>query len=197
MSDIHSDFDTAKAISDLLKEKDKDRQNRILRWVAESLEISFQSPTPATPNAATANAPTGPGVGETFGLPKSAPDIKTFMENKKPRSDVQFATATAYYYRFESSPDQRKDSISAEVLQDAARLVGRQRFVQPLMTLNNAKNQGYIDQVSRGAYRINSVGENLVAMTLPNTGENAAVSKRAAKKRAPTGKRKDSVKRKR
>jgi len=196
MSDIHSDFDIAKAISDLLREKDKDRQGRILRWVAESLEISFQSPTPATPNVATANAPIT-GGGETSGLPKSAPDIKTFIENKKPRSDVQFATATAYYYRFESSPDQRRDSISADVLQDAARLAGRQRFVQPLMTLNNAKNQGYIDQVGRGAYRINSVGENLVAMTLPNTGENAAVLKRAAKKRAATGKRKSSAKRKR
>ena len=32
-------------------------------------------------------------------------------------------------------------------------------------TLNNAKAQGYLDAAERGTFRINTVGENLVAMT--------------------------------
>ena len=124
------------------------------------------------------------------------------MDSKKPRSDIQFATATAYYYRFEASPDQRKDSINAEVLQDAARLAARARFAHPVMTLTNAKNQGYIDQAGRGAYRINSVGENLIAMTLPSTNESLPGSKRPTKKKAVTkqnaaAKTKTAAKRKR
>lgn len=201
MSDSQiSDFETAKAISDLLIGLDKDRQHRVLRWVAESLDVALHTHAPKSSEARSA-LDSSPLQGEPQKLPKSAQDIKTFMENKQPKSDIQFATATAYYYRFEATPDQRKESITADNLQDAARLVGRQRFAHPVMTLNNAKNQGYLDLASRGAYRVNSVGENLVAMTLPNAGEGQmkgkrAVKKRSSNKRAASVKKKPSTKRK-
>lgn len=194
MSDAQSDFDIAKAISELLSGKDKERQHRVLRWVAESLEITLQaqvSTSPELPVPLSGNQ----AHSELLALPRNAPNIKTFMDNKKPKSDVQFATATAYFYRFEAPPEQRKDSISAEVLQDAARLASRARFAQPAMTLTNAKNQGYLDQAGRGAYSVNSVGENLVAMTLPSTNETSLASKRPAKKKA-NGKRNASAKKK-
>lgn len=41
MSSTPNDFDAAKTISDLLKDMEKDRQQRILRWVAESLDITL------------------------------------------------------------------------------------------------------------------------------------------------------------
>ncbi len=178
-----SDFETAKAISDLLTGKDKDSQHRVLRWVAESLDIALHAHAPKLPETQGSPGASQP-YSEPHQLPRNAPDIKTFIENKQPKSDIQFATATAYYYRFEAASDQRKESISADNLQDAARLVGRQRFAHPVMTLNNAKNQGYLDLVSRGAYRVNNVGENLIAMTLPSTGEGQIKGKRAVKKRA-------------
>jgi hypothetical protein len=37
----------------------------------------------------------------------------------------------------------------------------------PNKTLNNAKGLGYLDSPERGQFTINTVGENLVAMTLP------------------------------
>ena len=46
------------------------------------------------------------------------------------------------------------------------------------MTLNNAKNQGYLDSAERGAFQINSVGENLVAMTLPGGAEEPVVKRK-------------------
>jgi hypothetical protein len=36
---------------------------------------------------------------------------------------------------------------------------------------NNALNQGYFDRAERGEFKLNAVGENLVAMALPGTGE--------------------------
>ena len=43
MTTSGSDFDAAKAVTDQLKGMDKGRQERILRWVAESLGLSASS----------------------------------------------------------------------------------------------------------------------------------------------------------
>ncbi|WP_425905918.1 hypothetical protein [Nitrobacter sp. TKz-YC02] len=38
------------------------------------------------------------------------------------------------------------------------------------MTLTNAKNAGYLDSAGSGKFKLSSVGENLVAITLPGDG---------------------------
>jgi hypothetical protein len=87
---------------------------------------------------------------------------------KNPSSDVRFAATVAYFYRFEAPPDQRRNDIDPAILQDACRLAGRKRLKQPRITLNNAKKLGLLDSGSeKGRFTINTVGENLVAMTLP------------------------------
>jgi hypothetical protein len=186
MSTEVNDFDAAKTISDLLKDMEKERQERVLRWVAESLSIKLhlRHEAPLTATASGANPLVGPApMGRTT-------DIKSFVDAKKPKSDNQFAAVVAYYYRFEASPDERHESITAEILQNAARLAGHARLAKPLKTLNNAKRLGYLDSAERGAFRINSVGENLVAMTLPGSDKAVkAHSKRQTKPRKTTTKR--------
>lgn len=49
------------------------------------------------------------------------------------------------------------------------------------MTLTNAKNAGYLDGAGAGKFKLSSVGENLVAITLP--GNAAASGKKVAKKK--------------
>ena len=91
------------------------------------------------------------------------------MNGKNPKNDIQFAATVAYFYRFEAPPEQRRNEIDAVLLQDACRLAGRERFKRPRITLNNAKNQGLLDRGSEaGKFTVNTVGENLVAMTLPS-----------------------------
>src|SRR5947209_5717726 len=178
MSDGTNDFNIANQVSELLKDLPKDRQQRILRWVAESLGVPS--------GAIASSAVTVPDTGRYASAPQTtgrAIDIRSFVTAKNPRSDMQFAAVVAYYYRFEASPDKQLESISAEVLQDAARLVNRHRLSRPRQTLINARAQGYLDQVDRGQYRINSVGENLVAMTLPGTEAPVAPSSRVARGR--------------
>jgi len=180
-----NDFDAAKTICDQLSGMEKDRQQRILRWVAESLDLVLHVRTAShdTTSKPGAQADAEPVVAPP--VQARSPDIKTFVESKKPKSDVQFATVVAYYYRFEASPSTRRETITSDVLQEATRFCARERFKSPIMTLNNAKNQGYLDSPSKGEFTINSVGENLVAMALPG-GEAAADGKRRkpAKKRA-------------
>lgn len=165
MSDKMNDFDVAKALFEQLEHLEKDRQHRIIRWVAESLGITLHAKNVGGAGSIEEDL-AAPG---TTGIRRAqASDIRTFVADKKPKSDVQFATVVAYYYRFEAPEDQRKESITSEVLQDAARLADRERLKKALLTLNNAKNLGYLDSAGRGAFKINTVGENLVAMTLPS-----------------------------
>jgi hypothetical protein len=186
------DFDAGKAIFDLLKDLPPERQERVLRWVAEGLGISLASTSSRT--ELTRHAPVAaPPAPLTPPTPQGGPgaNIKSFVTTKSPKSDQQFAAAVAYFYRFEAPPDQRRDSIDSDTLQEAARLVGRKRLGKPLATLNNAKAAGYLDSGSRGEFSINSVGENLVAMALPAVGAAAAGPARnpKAKKKGSKGRR--------
>src|SRR2546430_4762035 len=189
MTTSASDFDTAKAVADQLKGVEKERQQRILRWVAESLSLDLGFPPGAERRTVQADTATGGAAsadrgGQLVQRRERFADIKTFVDSKKPKSDVQFAAVVAYYYRFEASVESRRDFIDAQVLQDAARLAGRRRPPKPLATLNNAKNLGYLDSSERGQFRINSVGENLVAMTLPGS-ETERTGQKAARSRKP------------
>jgi hypothetical protein len=183
------DLDAVRAVVDAIKDFKSDEQQRIFRWVAEKLGLPqpFASAVHASPQlagtlpGATAMAP--PHVPQTPG--GGTIDIKTFIATKQPRKDVQFAAAVAYYYRFEAPPAERKDAINKEDLQEATRKAGRDRFGNPLQTLNNAHMLGLLDRgLEKGTFTINSVGENLVAMTLP--GDGTTNPKPQGKKRART-----------
>lgn len=160
--DEKSHFDAAKKIVESLQGLDKVSQALAMRFAAETLGLQFSS-TSHTPMV---TIPPAQSAMLTSDTPHSV-DIKQFTAVKAPKSDQQFAAAVAYFYRFEAPEPQRRESIDADFLLEAARLAGRKRPSR--FTLNNAKNAGYLDVTSAGKYRINSVGENLVAMALPGT----------------------------
>jgi len=90
-----------------------------------------------------------------------------------------FAATVAYYYRFQAPEPQRKTAVTANDLQEACRLADRDRLVKPAQTLINAHGQGLLDKAGeRGSYAINTVGENLVAMALPNSAPSAKPTRR-------------------
>jgi len=182
------DLAAVRTIVDTLNDFSTDEQQRILRWTMEKLGLTFTSPA-TYPGGRTSFAAPGAAVAASTQAPSPVSvtmDIKRFIDAKKPRNDVQYAAAIAYYYRFEAPPVEKKDAITSEDLQTATRLSGRDRFASPLQTLSNAHKLGLLDRgQERGTFVINTVGENLVAMTLPD----GAPAKKAAKKKAKTAKK--------
>jgi len=179
------EFDAAKAIVATLKGLERQQQERALRFATETLGLTpiaphaSASPVSATPVPAASTVPPA-----TSARPL---DIKQFTAAKAPKTDLQFAAVAAYYYRFEAPPEQRRDSINDASLKEAARLADRKRPSR--MTLNNAKNRGYLDGLGGGDFRLNTVGENLVAVTLPGD----EPRKKAAKKNGKPKQRKKSA----
>ena len=97
---------------------------------------------------------------------------------------MQFAATVAYFFAFEAPEAEQKKSITAADLMDACRKVGRDRLQNPGQTLRNACHNGLLDKAEdRGAYKINTVGENLVAVTLPSGA--ADQPKRTSRKAKP------------
>jgi hypothetical protein len=187
------DFEAVRTIVATLDPFDPGDQERILRWAREKLGLSIApAPTPAADAGNETKAERASGSAAPAALAKAS-DIRTFITNKRPQSDIQFAAAVAYFYRFEAPEPQRKETITADDLQDASRQTGRERFTRPAQTLVNTHNQGYLDKGSeRGSYAINTVGENLVAMALPGgttTGNAVSSRRRSPRSKSKGGKK--------
>jgi len=163
MAKPNDDLEAVRALIEALSGFEAAEQERIMRWAREKLGLSpvHASPAVAVPSAPPEHAAT-PGVRAT-----GHTDIRSFIAAKKPKTDNQFAAAVAYYYRFEAPPAEQKQTINANDLQEACRKAGRDRFSRPIVTLFNAQKTGLLDKAGRGEFAINTVGENLVAMTLP------------------------------
>ncbi len=114
------DLEAVRNVVAALEGFDADSQERIVRWAREKLNLPIapaRSPAPHIPAIPQQpEIPPSPTV-----LPQSAvggvKDLKTFVTEKKPKNDVQFAAAVAYYYRFEAPSTQRKDEIGSDDLQ--------------------------------------------------------------------------------
>lgn len=175
------DLEAVRTVVDALKPFSSEDQKRILRWAQEKLGLESAGPS----FASTASPGATPGA-ETPVAAAGTRDIRSFIQEKRPGSDVQLATAVAYYFAFEAPQAARKNEVSAADLQEAARLSARPRLHNPGKTLNNASILGYLDKGSaRGSFRINTVGENLVAMAMPEgAAGDATLRKRSGRKPA-------------
>lgn len=185
MSQANDDLEAVRVLVTTLENFEKNDQERIIRWAREKLGLDLQPIATPMPSTATQTSNLAESQQNTQG---QLVDLKNFYNTKKPTSDMQFAATVAYYYKFEAPSNDRKDSINSEILQDATRLAGRERLTDPSQTLRNAATNGLLDKAGeRGSYKINTVGENLIAMTLPQANNSTKKSKPTNK---PTGKAK-------
>lgn len=184
-----SPLDAAQKIVTELTGMKSEHQSLALRFAMETLGIHLSGVTHAA--ATVIAAPTAPPRAETHSPSniEHSTDIRSFTEMKAPKSDRQFSAVVAYFYQFEARPEERKDTINGDTMKEAARLAGWPQVTRWNMTLTNAKNAGYLDAVGDGYFKLSSVGENLVAITLPGNGTPRAsipaskVSKRKAPKK--------------
>jgi hypothetical protein len=159
-----SPLDAAQKIVSELSGMTAEHQALAVKFAIETLGLQLPA---GLSSAAIHTAPAATPPHLASGVVHST-DIRSFTAMKSPKSDQQFAAVVAYFYQFEAKPDERKEAIDAETMKEAARLAGRPQVQRWAMTLTNAKNAGYLDAAGSGRFKLSSVGENLVAITLPD-----------------------------
>lgn len=164
-SSAKSPLEAAQKIVAELAGMTSEHQSLAIKFSCETLGLLL--PTSASAVATPFNTAQHP-ISAVIGSGDHSTDIRSFTVMKAPKSDQQFTAIVAYYYQFEAKPDQRKEAIDADTMKEAARLAGRPQVERWNMTLTNAKNAGYLDAAGSGKFKLSSVGENLVAITLPS-----------------------------
>jgi hypothetical protein len=162
--ELHAIQQVIAALSDL----DAEARARVINYVFQRLGIS--SPAVLVEPGGTRATP-APGMEAVTSLVQPARrqvDIRTFGQEKSPRS-VNERVAVVGYYLSELAPtDERKAEISAPDINKYFKQAGFPLPRAARMTLVNAKNAGYLDAgAERGTYKLNPVGHNLVAHSLP------------------------------
>lgn len=164
------------AVTEALGSFESGEQQIILRAVYDQLKISGpttsgvmgSSQTRAVAETASADqtrasaAVKRPDVGEYAGM-----DIRTFKELKQPNSARQMACVVAFYLSEVVEDDEKKDTITAA---DLDKYFKQAKFPVPKaleQVLPDAKSGGYFEGSARGEYKLNRVGYNLVAHSLP------------------------------
>lgn len=180
----HDDLEATRAIIEALEPFDAKDKERIIRWACEKLGIIQQTVVQTgrqkevLGEASAMTSSYSPQQGQSH-----IKDFKTFISEKSPKSNNQLAAAVAYFHMFEAPANERKNFINKDDLQNACRIAGLERLTKPEQTLVNAYNVGLLDKgAENGTYKINSVGENLVAMTMPS-GNGSSNSKRTSVKK--------------
>lgn len=183
--DSKDDFEAVRTLVEVLAPFDATDQERIIRWAREKIGLTTEPV-----GAQSATLPPKPSSVADFSSPvdiagkKAGYDIKSFIFEKGPKNDRQLAAVVAYYYAFEAPEAQRKSSINSQDIVEACRLAQKSRPKKPIQTLINAAHSGLLDKAEeKGSYKLNAVGENLVAMALPGAAEGRRVIKRPAPKK--------------
>ncbi|MGZ4875453.1 MAG: hypothetical protein ACXV5R_09820, partial [Candidatus Angelobacter sp.] len=133
------DLEAVRSIAAALEEFEPKDQERILRWARERVGL------PAPPVTLTSVPAFAPAEMSGIGVTEVTRDIRTFLAQKDPHTDNQLAATVAYFYKFLAPEHMRKESISAEELQEACRLASRARLRHPIKTLTNAHASGLLD----------------------------------------------------
>lgn len=121
-------------------------------------------------------------------LGESSIHIKEFKETKKPRSANEMAALVAYYLVNMAPQSERKETVNQGDMETYFKIAGYPLPKQIRVTLQNAKTAGYFDAVGSGEYRLNAVGHNLVAHSMPR-GSSAESKPRHSRKKQVTNKR--------
>ncbi|MDI6449354.1 hypothetical protein [Anaerobaca lacustris] len=191
MTKPNDDLEAVRTVVQALEPFDSKDRDRIIRWSREKLGMGS-----VTTQGALSGAPAGAAHGSTTKADTAgtAPvaaivggtDLRSFVLAKSPKNNNHLAAVVAYYYHFEAPHAERREYISKEDLIDACRKADRERPARPAQVLVNAYGSGLLDKGERGQYRLNSVGENLVAMVLPegNDSTSRATAPRSRKTKA-------------
>jgi len=134
---------------------------------SDSHAFSGVNGTPQNQSPAAA-PPIAPPVAPSASLPPTV-DIRTFRHQKKPESANQMACVVAFYLQELAPEDQRSETLKTADLEKYFKQAGYPLPQDVSQVLRDSKRAGYFESASRGAYKLNAVGYNLVAHKLPKS----------------------------
>lgn len=117
----------------------------------------------------------------THGAPPPGPssagpqDIRSLKEAKQPGNALEMAALVAYYLQSVAPASDQKQEIQSADIEKYFKQGGYPMPSRVAQVLIDAKGAGYFDAVSRGTYRLNPVGYNLIVHTLPRKSGGVAV----------------------
>lgn len=145
----------------LLTPLNEGERSRVLEYVLKRLDMATVS-APAT--SSRDNLPSA------FPGSRSVNDIRTLTAEKQPRSTNEMVAVVAFYLSELAPDDERRETVNSDTIRRYFKMAG---FPLPSVLRNvlpNASAAGYLKNVSRGEYRLNPVGYNLVVHGLPRSG---------------------------
>jgi hypothetical protein len=89
-------------------------------------------------------------------------DIRTLTAEKQPRSANDMVALVAYYLSELAPESDRRETVNVELIRKYFKMAGFPMPRAPNSAIPNAAAAGYLENVSRGEYRLNPVGYNLV-----------------------------------
>jgi len=178
---ITQEIDAIKAVLTALEPLAPDVRASVIDYVAKRLGISHSPTSAAAASASMAATSQAVTLAAQPGATSTPVHIKTFKEQKKPRSANEMAALVAYFLGEVVPQAQRKSTISTKDIQTYFKIAEFPLPEQVRVTLPNAKQAGYFDSVGDGEYRLNAVGHNLVAHSMPR-GSNAEQTMRQPKR---------------
>src|SRR5262249_4640821 len=141
------DLKAVRVLAETLEPFKTDERERIIRWACEKLGMSSATnPMPAAVRPVSEVH----AVPDLVAKPVTSGDIKSFVAQKAPKSDVHFAATVAYFHQFVIPEGVRKASITKEDLVEACRQVDRKRPKRPAQVLVNAYYDGLFDRGAKG-----------------------------------------------
>lgn len=110
-------------------------------------------------------------VAEVRANSRAVVDIRTLKNQKQPKSAQQMACLVAYYLQEEAPSEDRKSTINSDDIEKYFKQAGFKLPTKIRQVLSDGKLHGYFEAVARGEYRLNAVGYNLVAHSMPSKSE--------------------------
>jgi hypothetical protein len=166
--EFDKEVEAIKTILSALKPLNTKARDTVLDYVFKRLEISPPTTTLETfPEEPT----TIPSVKPPETEPKRKIHIEEFKKEKQPRSAIEMTVLTAYYLSNLAPKSERKELITKKDLETYFKIAKYRLPKELAFTLVNAKKAGYLDSAGKGKYKLNPIGYNLVAHSMPKEKE--------------------------
>lgn len=151
--------------------EEKSKQTIILTACTHfGIEISPQT---TSNHSHSSNASGTPSQGNETSSPAlqtpNVVDIRSLKQAKNPTNAIQMSCLVAFYLSEYASGDEKKSAIKAEDLEKYFKQANFKLPSRITQVLIDAKAAGYFESVGRGEYKLNAVGYNLIAHSLPSS----------------------------